>query len=178
MLVFFIWILFIDYFTVEKEQQSMFLFLYFFYNKASCSNYAGATCLFWSRKLEFIQPDANIWVRCNWERHFKEQIFRNSNLCWWPLWASVSTLHVSWSLKVEEENGGSVVSHVKTTVRMWARNLEGISQAQKKEKWYLQRWWGRGDSKLKCRLNLYWMPNLGVGSMRVGIGLIYVIYLP
>lgn len=31
MLVFFIWILFIDYFTVEKEQQSMFLFLFFFF---------------------------------------------------------------------------------------------------------------------------------------------------
>lgn len=49
MLVFFIWILFIDYFTVEKEQK-IYVFIA---NKAGCSNYAGSTCLFWSRKLEF-----------------------------------------------------------------------------------------------------------------------------
>lgn len=49
MLAFFIWILFIDYFTVEKEQKIHV----FITNKAGCSNYAGSTCLFWSRKLEF-----------------------------------------------------------------------------------------------------------------------------
>ena len=52
MLAFFIWILFIDYFTVEKEQKKKKIHV-FIANKAGCSNYAGSTCLFWSRKLEF-----------------------------------------------------------------------------------------------------------------------------
>ena len=51
MLAFFIWILFIDYFTVEKEQKKKKIHV-FIANKAGYSNYAGSTCLLWSRKLE------------------------------------------------------------------------------------------------------------------------------
>lgn len=53
MLAFFIWILFIDYFTVEKEQKIHV----FIANKAGYSNYAGSTCLFWVQEVG-IQPDS------------------------------------------------------------------------------------------------------------------------
>ena len=133
MLVFFIWILFIDYFTVEKEQQSMFIsfFIFFITNKASCSNYAATTCRSGARGWNLFSPSQTFgWDLI--EKDVSKNKYLGIRICadglLGPVWVPCMYLD-PWRWRKRKKDR-PVVSYGKTTVRLWGRNL-GLARLRK-----------------------------------------------
>lgn len=167
MLAFFIWILFIDYFTVEKEQQSMFISLFFFItNKASCSNYAATTCRSGARGWNSFNPSQTFgWDLI--EKDVSKNKYLGIRTCAnghsGPVWVPCMYLD-PWRWRRRREDQWSVMVRPLSECEAETWDPPG----SEKGKMIPSEMARKGRLKIKYRSNLYRTPNLGVGSVRVG----------